>query len=177
MLAGLRDTYADLDEVLVVGALGPRGDGYVAEERADPAEAAAYHSGQVRAARTAGIPVAISFTVETDGRLPDGTTLADAIRTVDEQAAPDWFGVNCAHPTHVAPGLDGGEWQQRIGLFRPNSSTLTHAELDAMEVLDEGDLSLLTGSFEQLRAELPGLSVLGGCCGTDTRHVAALWGL
>lgn len=203
MLAGLRDTYADLDEVLVVGALGPRGDGYVAGERADPAEAAAYHAGQVeafaaagadlvtaytltgpeeamgvvRAARTAGVPVAISFTVETDGRLPDGTPLADAVTRVDAEDAPDWFLVNCAHPTHVAPGLDGGAWQERVAGLRPNSSTLTHAELDAMEVLDEGDMDLLTSTFEALRAELPSLAILGGCCGTDARHVARLWGV
>ena len=96
---------------------------------------------------------------------------------LDTLAPPDWFGVNCAHPTHVAPAFDGGGWAERIAVLRPNASTLTHAELDVMEQLDEGDLGLLTSSAEQLRSHLPGLAVVGGCCGTDARHVGALWGV
>ncbi|WP_309650577.1 homocysteine S-methyltransferase family protein [Nocardioides sp.] len=196
--------------VLISGTVGPRGDGYVAGEHTDPDEAAAYHApqlaalasagadlataytltgtgeaiGVVRAAREVGLPVAISFTVETDGRLPDGSTLADAVAVVDAVDAPDWFLVNCAHPLHVEPGLagraddgtGGGAWLDRIVGLRPNASTLTHAELDASEVLDPGDLDLLASSFEHLRALLPQLQVVGGCCGTDVRHVARLWG-
>lgn len=199
----LRDTWADLPDTVLVGNMGPRGDGYVVGEVPDPDEAAEYHShqvrsfaeagaelvsvltltspqegiGLVRAARDAGIPVAIGFTLEADGTLPDGTTLRGAIETVDAADAPDWYVVNCAHPTHVEPAFDGGDWQARIAALRPNASTLTHAELDEMEVLDEGDLGLLTSSVARLRASLPALSVLGGCCGTDARHVAALWGV
>ena len=193
---------AGLDRWLAVGIHGPRGDGYVAGDRPDPDEAADYHSGQarsfaaegvdllhamtittpeeaigvVRAARSVDLPVAISFTVETDGRLPDGTPLGEAIARVDAGDAPDWFGVNCAHPTHVVPAFDGGDWQQRIAGVRPNASTLTHEQLDAMEVLDAGDLGLLVSSFDELRPHLPGLAIVGGCCGTDARHVAALVG-
>jgi homocysteine S-methyltransferase len=194
---------AGLDRALVVGIHGPRGDGYVAGAAPDPDEAADYHAvqarsfaaegvdllhamtlttpeeaiGVVRAARAVGLPVAVSFTVETDGRLPDGTPLAVAVERVDAAAAPDWFGINCAHPTHITPAFDGSEWQARIGGIRPNASTLTHEELDAMEVLDEGDLGLLTSTFDALRAHLPNLAIVGGCCGTDARHVAALWGV
>ncbi|MFC5178744.1 homocysteine S-methyltransferase family protein [Nocardioides taihuensis] len=202
LLLVFREQHPDLT-VLVSGNIGPRGDGYVAGEKADPDEAADYHAAQVRsltragvdavhaltltgpeeavgvvrAARDAGIPVGISFTVETDGRLPDGTPLADAIGQVDAAAPPDWFGVNCAHPTHVTPGLDGGAWQSRISTVRPNASTMTHEELDAMEVLDEGDLGHLASSLGELRADLPALTTIGGCCGTDARHVRALWGV
>ena len=193
---------AGVDRSLVVGVHGPRGDGYVSGPRPDPDEAAEYHAvqalsfaaagadlvhamtlttpeegiGVVRAARSAGLPVAVSFTVETDGRLPDGTPLGTAVEWVDAVAAPDWFGINCAHPTHVARAFDGGIWQERIGGVRPNASTQTHEELDAMEELDEGDLDLLTSSFERLRSQLPNLAIVGGCCGTDARHVASLWG-
>ena len=188
---------------LVVGIHGPRGDGYTAGASADPDEAAEYHVvqarsfaaegvdlvhamtittpeegiGVVRAARSVGLPVALSFTVEADGRLPDGTPLGAAVERVDATAAPDWFGINCAHPTHMAPAFDGGAWQERISAIRPNASTLTHDELDTMDELDEGDLNLLTGSFERLRSHLPNLAVIGGCCGTDDRHVASLWGV
>jgi S-methylmethionine-dependent homocysteine/selenocysteine methylase len=194
---------AGMDRSLVVGVHGPRGDGYLTGAAADPDEAAEYHFvqarsfategvdlvhamtlttpeegiGMVRAARSAGLPVALSFTVETDGRLPDGTPMGVAVERVDAIAAPDWFGINCAHPVHMAPAFDGGAWQERVGGIRPNASTLTHDELDAMEELDEGDLDLLTSSFERLRSHLPNLAVIGGCCGTDARHVASLWGV
>ena len=199
----LRESYADLEDVRILGVIGPRGDGYVAGERADPAEAADYHRGQVeafaaagvdvvaaytitgpeegmgisRAAREAGVPVLVGFTVETDGRLPDGTPLREAVALVDAEDAPDGFIVNCAHPTHIAPALEDGEWLRRIVQVNPNASTLSHAELDAAEELDSGDLQLLTSSYDALRAQLPGLAVVGGCCGTDARHVAALWGV
>ncbi|WP_332643827.1 homocysteine S-methyltransferase family protein [Aeromicrobium sp.] len=188
---------------LIAGVVGPRGDGYVSDGRSDHDEAAEYHSqqiqsfadegvdfvhamtitgaaeavGVVKACRAAGAPVAISFTVETDGRLPDGSTLREAIELVDMEAAPDWYGVNCAHPTHIVEAFDGGEWQSRITALRPNASTLTHEELDAMEVLDTGDVGLLTSSLDALRPHLPQLAIVGGCCGTDSSHVAALWGI
>lgn len=187
---------------LVSGAVGPRGDGYLAGGT-DPDEAAEYHSAQVsslaaagadlvhamtmtgpaegigvvRAARAAGLPVAVSFTVETDGLLPDGRTLADAVAALEAAAPADWYGVNCAHPTHLSPALDSGEWQDKLRFLRPNASTMSHQELDEMEVLDAGDLGLLTSSVRSVRDQVPSFAVLGGCCGTDSRHVAALWGV
>jgi homocysteine S-methyltransferase len=201
-LARRAATRDGVERVLVSGCVGPRGDGYVAAE-ADPDEAADYHSTQVaslkaagvdlvhvmtmtepaeaigvaRAAHAEGLPVAVSFTVETDGRLPDGTSLRDAVAQVDAAAAPEWYGVNCAHPTHVALTLDGGDWQERLLFLRPNASTMSHAELDEMEELDAGDLPLLVSSASGVRDRLPSVRVLGGCCGTDSRHVAALWGV
>lgn len=203
-LGRLRESYGDLADVRIIGAVGPRGDGYVAGETPDPDEAAAYHQAQVdslaragadlvasytitspeegigivRAARQAGVPVLLGFTVETDGRLPDGTSLGEAVRRVEEHDAPDGFIVNCAHPTHIAPALeDAGAWLDRIVKVNPNASTLSHAELDEADELDTGDLDLLTRSYDALRAKLPNLTVVGGCCGTDARHVGALWGL
>lgn len=196
----LRDAYSDLSDVRIIGAVGPRGDGYIAGETVDPAEAADYHRDQIeafaaagadavgaytltgveegigiaRASREAGIPVLIGFTVETDGRLPDGTPLGEAVMRVDEAASPDGFIVNCAHPTHIAPGFTGGEWLSRIVKVSPNASTLTHAELDEATELDAGDLALLRSSYDALRAQLPNLAVIGGCCGTGPEHIAAL---
>ena len=208
LMREIRDRHDDLAEVQISGIIGPRGDGYIAGERPDPGEAAAYHAhqigsfaaagvdlvnaltitspeeavGVVRAARAAGLPVSISFTLETDGTLPDGTSLARAIALVDAEGGPDYFLVNCAHPGHIAPGLvdaDGLEadpsWRERIIGLRPNASTKTHAELDAAGELDEGDPAELSSAVDTLRSSLPRLAVLGGCCGTDARHVAALW--
>ncbi|GIF21860.1 S-methylmethionine-dependent homocysteine/selenocysteine methylase [Actinoplanes tereljensis] len=197
LLRGLRT------DLLVSGAIGPRGDGYVAGDPTDPDQAAAYHAPQidafaeagadlvtaftltgpgeaigiVRAARAAGLPVAISFTVEQNGHLPDGTSLRDAVTTVDAEAAPDYFMVNCAHPTHVAPGLTEGAWRDRIVGLRANASTAGHAELDAATELDEGDPAELARAQTDLRPHLPNLTLIGGCCGTDSRHVAAMWGV
>jgi homocysteine S-methyltransferase len=122
--------------------------------------------------------VAVSFTVETDGRLPDGMPLAAAVTAVDAEAAPDYFMVNCAHPIHIAPGLtDGGDWRSRIVGLRTNASTQSHQELDAATDLDEGDPVELARAQDTLRPYLPNLALVGGCCGTDTRHVAAMWGV
>ena len=207
LVHGIRDAHAGLRDVVVSGAIGPRGDGYVAEDLGTADHYAAYHEpqiasfkaagadvatamtmthvdealGVVAAARSVGLPVVVMFTVETDGRLPDGTVLADAVRRVDA----DGLGVNCAHPEHLAPGLtdgpdDGptvGEWRERIVVVRPNASRLSHAELDEAEELDAGDPEALRTDLDGLRDRLPGLSVVGGCCGTDVRHVAALWGV
>jgi homocysteine S-methyltransferase len=203
MLAGLRERYSlAVPDVLISGMVGPRRDGYSQQARMDQAEAAAYHRPQAEAfaeagadmltaltltdpdeaigvseaARAAGLPAAISFTLETDGSLPSGGTLAQAIRDVDAAARPEYFLVNCAHPTHIAPALaEPGPWRERIAGLRYNASAKSHAELDEAEDLDEGDPALIASVHRQLRDLLPGLAVVGGCCGTDTRHVAALW--
>ncbi|HMG42390.1 MAG TPA: homocysteine S-methyltransferase family protein [Acidimicrobiales bacterium] len=203
LLESLRDR-AGLDTFLISGCLGPRGDGYVAGGVVDPDAAAAYHAPQIeafaeagadlvtvltltgtgeaigitRAARSAGMPVSVSFTVEQDGRLPDGTPLSTAIAEVDAEGGPDYFMVNCAHPTHMAPGLaEPGEWQSRIVGLRANASTRSHEELDAATELDEGEPVELSAAQDALRPHLPNLALVGGCCGTDARHVAAMWGV
>ena len=183
--------------------VGPRGDGYVVGATMSASEAAAYHGlqarsfaeagaammtavtmtyaeegiGVARAARGVGLPVVVSFTVETDGRLPSGQTLADAIAHVDEatDAAPAYFMINCAHPTHFAPALDAGApWLDRVKAVRANASALSHAELDAATELDRGDVAELAHHHTKLHATLPDLRVIGGCCGTDHEHVAAI---
>jgi S-methylmethionine-dependent homocysteine/selenocysteine methylase len=131
--------------------------------------------GIVQAASDAGLPAAISFTVETDGRLPDGTDLGTAIMAVDDRTdgGAAYFMINCAHPAHFAGVLDeGGEWTARIMGLRANASQLSHAELDEADELDEGDPADLAARHRDLRRVLPNVAVLGGCCGTDHRHVA-----
>jgi homocysteine S-methyltransferase len=188
---------------VVSGCVGPRGDGYDPGNAMTPEQAERYHSvqiatfatttadqvtaitmtnapeaiGVVRAASAAGIPAAISFTVETDGRLPTGQPLHDAIEQVDAAtgACAAYFMVNCAHPTHFSDALDhDGAWRQRLAGLRANASSKSHAELDAATELDEGDPADLAARHAGLRERLPAVTVLGGCCGTDARHVAAI---
>jgi S-methylmethionine-dependent homocysteine/selenocysteine methylase len=188
--------------VVVSGCIGPRGDGYRVDSTMSAGEAERYHapqvdifaqtsadlvsaltltyadeaSGIVRAASTAEIPVVISFTVETDGRLPSGQALGEAIEQVDAETggAAAYFMVNCAHPTHFAGALEPAPWIDRLRGLRANASKKSHAELDDAEELDEGDPAELAAAYGELRERLPKLNVVGGCCGTDHRHVDAI---
>lgn len=191
-----------LSDAVVNGVVGPRGDGYVVGDEMSAAEAADYHQPQVRAlaaagvdqvtavtmtypdeaigvvrsAAAAGVTCVISFTVEVDGRLPDGTGLREAVEVVDAETggAPRGFMVNCAHPTHFAPALVEGPWLERILGIRANASTMSHAELDAAEELDDGDPDDLALRYRDVSSRLPGLELFGGCCGTDHRHIRAI---
>ena len=198
-----RELAGGREGVVINGMLGPRGDGYVVGERMSAEEAEAYHSwqvgvladagveritaltltypeeaiGVVRAAAARGLPVVPSFTLEVDGRLPSGEELGESIERVDRATggAAALFMINCAHPTHFADVLaDAGAWRERIGGLRANASDLSHAELDEAEELDEGDPAELARRHRELRERLPALEVLGGCCGTDHRHVEAI---
>lgn len=196
---------AEHPDVLAVinGAIGPRGDGYAVGNSMSITEATNYHELQVRAftdagahmitavtmttveeaigiaaaAARAGIPAVISFTTETDGRLPSGQDLGDAIGQTDSatDGSPAYYMVNCAYPTHFADALRTGEpWLDRVKGIRANASALSHAELDESTELDRGDIDQWATEYNWLNTVLPDLRVVGGCCGTDHEHVAAL---
>jgi homocysteine S-methyltransferase len=189
--------------IVVSGCVGPRGDGYQASSRMTAGQAAEYHTPQVatfaasgtdlvsaltltysdeaigivEAASAAGIPVCISFTVEIDGRLPGGESLRGAIERVDAEtnSVAAYFMVNCAHPTHFADAIEtGAPWVDRIGGLRANPSAKSHAELDESDELDDGDPVELGAWYASLRPRLPRVTVVGGCCGTDHRHIGAI---
>jgi S-methylmethionine-dependent homocysteine/selenocysteine methylase len=189
--------------IAVCGTLGPRGDAYDASNEMDASEAEAYHAeqigtlakagaemvsaytlpygseavGMVRAAAAAGVPITISFTVETDGRLPSGQSLGEAIEEVDAEteAAAHYFMVNCAHPTHFAAAVEaGGAWIDRLAGVRCNASRRSHAELDESDELDRGDPNELGSLYRELKPHLPAVRVIGGCCGTSTPHIASI---
>ena len=131
-------------------------------------------AGLARAAQSAEIPAVISFTVETDGRLPTGQNLSDAIRYVDDMTggAPAYYMINCAHPTHFVNVLKpGSDWIDRIKGIRLNASCLSHSELDEATELDDGDVSELGAQVGAICRDFPHINVVGGCCGTDHRHI------
>jgi len=200
---GFRAGWTRPEPFLVGGVVGPRGDGYRIDDAMSAGAAQEYHAfqidvmaetpvdvvtamtigyvdeaiGIVRAARDARLPVVISFTVETDGRLPSGMTLGEAIGVTD--TATDGYAshymINCAHPTHFRAALDTDDaWTARIRAVRANASMLSHSELDEMEVLDAGDPVDLAERYAELRTALPHLHIVGGCCGTDHHHVAEI---
>ena len=205
MLKPLRVEFETARSPMVIsGCIGPRGDGYKPDARMTADEAAAYHSAAIRvyaaadadmvtaitmtyadeavgvaqAAAVAGMPVAISFTVETDGRLPSGQALGEAIEAVDAAThnGPAYYMVNCAHPTHFVDALvTNAPWLSRIKGVRANASKRSHAELDAAPDLDAGNPVELGADYATLRRQLGRrLNVLGGCCGTDHRHIEAI---
>lgn len=203
LIAKLRDIWEKPGSPIVLnGVIGPRGDGYKAGNM-EAREAADYHAfqaeafagteadmvsaitmnsigeaaGIARAAKAAGMPCVIAFTVETDGRLARGETLREAIETVDElsDGYPLYFMINCAHPSHFAGALRAGEpWLGRVHGIRANASTKSHQELDDSTELDAGDIADLGRRYRSLTRAFPQMRVLGGCCGTDHRHIAAI---
>jgi S-methylmethionine-dependent homocysteine/selenocysteine methylase len=200
LMEELRAVSALGQPIVISGCVGPQSDGYRPTTMLTSDEAERYHSTQIgtfadtaadmvtamtmtyaeeaigvtRAAARHGLPVVISFTLETDGRLPSGQALGDAIQQVDDEtdARPAYFMINCAHPTHFVDALDAGApWVARIGSLRTNASTRSHAELDEATEPDEGDPADLGARHVALKERLPRVNVLGGCCGTDHRHV------
>ena len=201
LMEEVRAAAPDPSRIVISGCVGPHDDGYNPAEMLSAEAARDYHSTQIgtfadtaaelvtaitmtyaaeaigvtRAAADAGIPAVISFTVETDGRLPSGQPLGEAIYQVDvsTDSGPAYFMINCAHPTHFEGVLDG-DWVGRVQGLRANASTCSHAELDEAEDLDDGDPADLGARYAALRGSLPRLNVLGGCCGTDHRHMAEI---
>ena len=204
LLTELRRMFeSERSPMVISGCVGPRGDGYKVEAAMTAEEAQAYHAKQIdvfadtpadmvtaitmtyaeeaigitRAAQAVGIPVVISFTVETDGSLPSGQRLKNAIETVDAATGngPAYYMINCAHPTHFEDALQAGEgWVKRIKGLRANASRMSHAELDEAEELDAGNPEELGQQYRDLRARIGHITVMGGCCGTDHRHIEAI---
>ena len=195
--------YGDGLATVFSGCIGPRGDGYSPAFHMSASEAEAYHAAQIasfasagagivsaitmtyadeaigiaRAAEIVGIPAVISFTVETDGCLPGGQTIAEAIEAVDAacEVPPAYYMINCAHPSHFEGVLDRESgWVSRISGVRANASRMSHQELDNAEELDAGNPRELGQNYQDLGKLLPNLAVMGGCCGTDHRHIEAI---
>ncbi|MEM8806470.1 MAG: homocysteine S-methyltransferase family protein [Cyanobacteria bacterium P01_G01_bin.38] len=205
LLHDIREEYETGRSPMVVsGCVGPRGDGYSPTETMSSQDAEHYHTAQIqtfheagadmasaitmtypaeaigitRAAQAAGLPAVISFTVETDGRLPNGQTLQSAIEQVDSatEHGPAYYMINCAHPTHFEHLFQvPAAWQERIRGIRANASIKSHAELDEAETLDDGNPVELGAQYHKLRQQLPHINVVGGCCGTDHRHIESIW--
>jgi homocysteine S-methyltransferase len=201
MLEEIRNEFESEETPIVIsGCIGPRGDGYVVDNIMSAKEAEEYHREQIevfagsaadmvtaitmnyageaigiaQAAKKAGIPVVLSFTVETDGNLPNGQTLKSAIEHTDEvtDGYPAYYMINCAHPTHFEHIVaEGGEWLDRVRGLRANASHRSHAELNEAPDLDEGNPVELATQYARLKNRLSRLNVMGGCCGTDHRHV------
>lgn len=200
LLEHIRDCFeTDNSPIVISGCIGPRGDGYNPQFFMSADEAHHYHAQQIAsfaksnvdmvaaltlnyideaigvtlAAKEFELPVCISFTVETDGRLPTGETLEHAIKLVDQATNhyPAYFMINCAHPSHFRTSLDNETCKTRLKGLRANASSCSHAELDESDALDDGNPHELGKQFADIRSQFPQITVIGGCCGTDHRHI------
>ena len=202
MLDNLRKGSPNSANIFLCGNVGPRGDGYVPGKLMSVAEAQDFHSFQIdvlanartdmvsaftltnvpealgiaRAAGEADVPCVISFTLETDGNLPSGQKLKDAITEMDANAftRPAYYMINCAHPDHFAATLEEAPWMKRIRGIVANASRCSHTELDEADELDSGDPVDLGQALSVIRKRFAHIQVLGGCCGTDIRHMAEI---
>ena len=202
----IRDAHrGEVSAILINGVVGPADDGYAPAQELTADAALSIHAPQTqalgkagvdlisaltithageaigitRAAREIDVPAVISFTLETDGRLPSGQALGEAIEAVDAatDASPIYYMINCAHPDHFRDAVaSGAPWTRRIGAIRANASRMSHAELDVAEELDDGDPVELGTLYQELLELLPNIRVVGGCCGTDQRHVGCIAG-
>lgn len=204
MLEELRFEFeAPQTPMVISGCIGPQGDGYTPSGALSVIDAKEYHSEQIYtfsrtnadmvsaytmnyieeaigvalAAKTMGMPVVISFTTETDGKLPSGQMLKEAVEQVDMISGnyPVYYMINCAHPSHFLNVLNNDPCFERIRAVRANASKKSHAQLDTCDVLDSGDKIELGKLYKELKNRLPALQVLGGCCGTDHTHVQQIY--
>lgn len=203
LVRGLKDVY---DNVIISGELGPRYDGYVISEKMTTEEAQQYHSAQVEsfsssnvdiitaatmnyveealgvtlAAKSTSTPLVVSFTLSSEGDLPSGMTLKEAIMKVDTISGeyPLHYMINCVHPVYFAELLKKNKdqaWIKRIKGIRPNASSKSHEELDNLGTLDVGDMDELANYCKEIQDSCKHIKLFGGCCGTTVEHIECIY--
>jgi S-methylmethionine-dependent homocysteine/selenocysteine methylase len=190
---------SDVPEAVTMGCVGPRGDAYQLNRTISEAEAEDYHSvqlttlrdakvplvyaatfnnipeavGVVRAARRLGLPIALSFSLDSNSKLKSGPSVKEAIEAVDEATdrAPEFYAINCSHPVEFEPALEPGSWIERLRNLRPNASKMEKIALCKLGHLEEGDPIELGQLMGQLAKRYPHMDIWGGCCGTGEVHL------
>ena len=203
-LADMRSEYKGrVSDVYISGCIGPRGDAYGTGAEISESEAEDYHSvqlstlretdadmaiaatfnnipeaiGVVRAAKNIGVPLGVSLTLTTESRLRSGPTLKQAVETIDEQTdgAAAWFGTNCSHPLEFEPAIsETGVWTERLRYIRPNASRMEKIALCKLGHLEDGNPIELGQQMGDVAQRFPKMDILGGCCGTDERHLGEI---
>jgi homocysteine S-methyltransferase len=192
--------------VYIAGVIGPNGDAYLPEEALSARQAHEYHGLQAEALAQSGVdflyaptfpkveealgaamamgdtdlPYVVSFVLERDGRVLDGTPLHEAIERIDAAAspAPLFYSISCVHPSIAAKALrDEAMFSDlvatRLNEFKANASLLSPAELVQLDHPEGDDPERFAAEMREIHEDF-GLRVLGGCCGTDDRHMRAL---
>lgn len=187
--------------VKIGGLIGCKNDCYLPEEAPSTEEARVFHHWQIGELASSGVdfliavtlpsvdeaagialameatslPYIISFVIGADGKVLDGTELQAAIEFVDSkvQAKPLGYFINCSYPTFIQTDGLSKEGSQRFIGIQANASSLTHAELEGSNEVQSENVSEWGDSMMRLNKEL-GVKILGGCCGTDEKHLEYL---
>lgn len=190
-------------EMYVGGLMGCKGDAYTGEGALSSHEARAFHqwqaelfreagadflyagimpvlgeaAGMAQAMAETGLPYIISFTIQRDGRLIDGTTITGAIEYIDSLSGPKpvCYMTNCVHPKIVYDALSQPFNRNEIVKSRflgiqANTSPLSYAELDGSPDLISSEPEEFAEEMIKLRS-ISNMKLFGGCCGTDHRHM------
>jgi len=192
--------HEQIPRILIGGIIGPRGDAYQLNKTITSVEAEDYHAvqlatlkaakvdfacaltfnntpeaiGVARAATTIGVPLTVSLTVNSNGRLKSGPTVAEAVKSIDAEAgksAPAFYMLNCSHPVEFEPALTEGAWLERLRGFRPNASKMEKIALCKLGHLEEGNPVELGRLMGDLARRIPHMDIWGGCCGTGETHL------
>ncbi|MGF7162328.1 S-methylmethionine-dependent homocysteine/selenocysteine methylase [Rhodoligotrophos appendicifer] len=141
---------------------------------------AAELEGVAAAMAAAGLPYALAPIIDAGARMLDGTPLAEAIARIDARVkpAPQHYLIGCVHPTLFREAYQNGPSLTaavagRIAGLKANASTLPPDQLDRLDHLEAGLPQLFGEQMADLHRRY-GLTVLGGCCGTDHRHIRAI---
>jgi homocysteine S-methyltransferase len=190
---------AEIDNILVQGLIGPRGDAYNANHSITENEAQDYHSvqletlkstdidlvsaltfnsipesiGVARAAADLNIPLCISLSLDSSSKLNTGPTLGEAIETIDAatKSSAAFYMINCVHPLEYAPALKAESWMKRIRGVRPNASVMDKMSLCKIGHLEDGNPIELGQQVGDLIHRYPHMDIYGGCCGTWDAHL------
>jgi S-methylmethionine-dependent homocysteine/selenocysteine methylase len=191
-----------IPDLVFSGVIGPRGDAYGKGGGITEEEAEDYHTPQLknlrdagadmacaltfnnipeavgvaRAAKAVGIPLGLYFTLNSKGTLGSGPTLKEAVESVEEitQGAPSYYGLNCSHPLEFMESLEDGDWLKRVRSIRPNAVRMEKVALCKLGHLEDGDPEELGQQMGDIRQKFPQMDILGGCCGTDERHLGEI---
>lgn len=199
-LRGVSRAYEDqIERIAIAGCIGPKGDAYSLNRDITAEEAEDYHATQCetlrdcgvdliwaatinnipeavgisRAAARVGLPVNMSFTLDSSHKLKSGPSLKEAIEATDTEAGaarPDSYGINCSHPLEFEPALEPGDWARRLRSLRPNAAKMDKVSLCKLGHIEEGDPEELGQMMGDLAKRYPDIDIWGGCCGTWDKH-------
>jgi S-methylmethionine-dependent homocysteine/selenocysteine methylase len=200
-LAKFKSVQSNKNNIKICGLIGPKNDCYSPDEGLSVLDSKEFHTWQIEQLAAAGvdyliaetlpnvgealgiamamelvkIPYIISFVIDRNGLILDGTSLTDAIEYIDSNVVNKPFGymVNCAYPSFLNADKQPKNLFKRLIGYQANASSLDHCDLDGTDKLKMNDISEWGNLMLELNSK-HGMEILGGCCGTNGKHLEYL---